>query len=820
MKTILTTLALVAFLVTPADVSSQIHTGTIVNAKTKEPIGGASIRIVGTTRGTYTRPNGTYRLPLTEGASKLLVRSIGYEEITMAVKPPPQNVELVPSSVGLRNVEVIADITPEGLIQRAIDRVEENNDRISTLESTVFSKMRFRLTGDGIPGFDGPDESIIETFSKIYEQRGEVPKKHVKILQRRQTANIPAANNLLVFDNFFDFTRPEYRINYTRLVTPLAPDALDTYTYEILSKRPLGDLWVYEVSFTPTSSIFPGFVGTLSIVEGTYQVIAAKFQPTDQTSIPFLKNISYTQRYEQLDDSLWVPMYQEVTGAGGVDVIAGLIEIAGGLEIETWVTDVKANHLIADTLLEPPPADSADSIAMREQRRTRAGNGTVTVGFRTTRSVTTVADDADSAKPEFWEKHSFAEQTEEEVEAYRQADSIVQASPKPTSSDGTERIRLGMVNLGPIGVNVMPVLDRSTISGVMGGFELEFLWDRFALSSSAAFSPNTSPVGKVGLSVGVIDERRFELTLNGNVFSRFSTLQPNRSIFGQVNFLNLSNLFYASYSDYYRQDGFDVGMNLRVNDVGVALTAASARHIVMPYCETLDREAVLADAGTYNTLNATVSIAKPTFLQELFNSGNRFYGSFDATVGQETISEALFARAEVTLGAWIETFTTGYNPMRLDVDLSGGMVFTDSAPRQYEFSVLRRFPVVGTHTNSATAQVNAFGGTEYIRAHFEHNFSDVWWRAIGLPTFKNNRGVDLIGIYDVSNVWNRGTAVTAGRTWDATGDWYQEAGFAVGRIPTFISDLIYLRFDALWPVGGLAPRGTFGWSLTVSSPML
>lgn len=98
MKTILTTLALVAFLVTPADVSSQIHTGTIVNAKTKEPIGGASIRIVGTTRGTYTRPNGTYRLPLTEGASKLLVRSIGYEEITMAVKPPPQNVELVPSS--------------------------------------------------------------------------------------------------------------------------------------------------------------------------------------------------------------------------------------------------------------------------------------------------------------------------------------------------------------------------------------------------------------------------------------------------------------------------------------------------------------------------------------------------------------------------------------------------------------------------------------------------------------------------------------------------------------------------------------------------
>jgi hypothetical protein len=116
--------------------------------------------------------------------------------------------------------------------------------------------------------------------------------------------------------------------------------------------------------------------------------------------------------------------------------------------------------------------------------------------------------------------------------------------------------------------------------------------------------------------------------------------------------------------------------------------------------------------------------------------------------------------------------------------------------------------------------INAFGGTQYVRAHIEHNFTDLWWRAIGLPTFENNRGVDLIGVFGAAKMWQDNAPFTPGRTYDATNDYYMEAGFAVGRIPSFISDLIYLRFDARWPVGGMAQRGSFGWAISLSSPLL
>ena len=31
--------------------------------------------------------------------------------------------------------------------------------------------------------------------------------------------------------------------------------------------------------------------------------------------------------------------------------------------------------------------------------------------------------------------------------------------------------------------------------------------------------------------------------------------------------------------------------------------------------------------------------------------------------------------------------------------------------------------------------------------------------------------------------------------------WYTEAGFGVGRIPTFLIDVLTLRFDAAWGLG-------------------
>ena len=304
------------------------------------------------------------------------------------------------------------------------------------------------------------------------------------------------------------------------------------------------------------------------------------------------------------------------------------------------------------------------------------------------------------------------------------------------------------------------------------------------------------------------------------MFSRVNTIQPGRTIFGSVNFLNLSNVLYAYWSDYYRADGFELGVKGRQGPVRYTVTGQWYRAFNMDIIDAPSREVVRADAGEYQLVDVSLSIARPSFFAAFFGGGSPLSGDLHAVLGRAVATDQFFGAVDATASLHLETFTTGYYPMHLDADISGGIALSDALPRQHQFTFLQRFPAIGGHTAMATVPVNAYGGTSFARAHIEHNFSDVWWRAIGLPTFANKRGIDLIGVYDVGQMWQGNAAVAPGQTWDASNGWYMEAGFAVARIPTFVSDLFFLRFDALWPVGGLQERGSFGWSITLSSPLL
>ncbi len=787
--------------------------GRVLNAETAEPIAGASIRIDGTNRGTYSRSGGTFRLPLTEGAKTISVRSIGYEEQQVVItKGSEMVVRLKPSAVTKKSVSVVGEITPEEVIKRASERAEENSKRIKTLVSTTYTKMRVSVDAKMMSELDD-NESINETFSKVYVQRVPEKKKRIHILQRRQTKNIMPEQNLAVFDEFFDFTTPEITIIQTRLVTPLSPDALDDYQYTIVNKRPLGNLMVYEMTFEPKARMYPGFEGTLSIIEGTYQVIAADFAPTKETSFPFIKGLRYQQRYERIEDSLWVPMYQQASASAGVNLLTGIAEIKAKVYAETYVTDVQANIQIADSLLEPPEKDSA------KRGRVRADVAGAGVNVRMRGSVVTVDDEADSTKPEFWEEHAFAELSDEEKQAYKTADSLAEAGPKK-KTEGEERQGVGLFAIGPVGFNLVPVIDRSSITGMMYGADITATYDRFTLTAGGAFGQQGTQTGHVEANYDIVNSRDFDLSVRGSVYSKLATVQTSRMIFKRFDFLNISNVLYTDFSDFYRRDGWDVGIEATVGIFDIGVEGAWSRHITMPLIETVEREVVNAQDGDYRTIGASVSVAEPSFFDDLFGGGSTVFGTVSALYGEETGAALSFSKVEASLGTRIKTFATGYYPMRLDVDVFGGVAITDSLPRQYQFSVLRRYNFFGARTDMLSVPINAFGGTQYVRAHIEHNFTDLWWRAIGLPTFSNNRGIDLIGVFGAAKMWQDNAPVTAARTYDATGDVFMEAGFSLSRIPSFISDLIFLRFDARWPVGGMANRGSFGWAISLSSPLL
>jgi hypothetical protein len=138
---------------------------------------------------------------------------------------------------------------------------------------------------------------------------------------------------------------------------------------------------------------------------------------------------------------------------------------------------------------------------------------------------------------------------------------------------------------------------------------------------------------------------------------------------------------------------------------------------------------------------------------------------------------------------------------------------SESTPAQERFILFRRYSYIGAAADFLTPGISAVGGTRTLSLRAEHNFSDLAWRAIGLPTYKG-RGLEFI-LHGGAALFEQDTAPQAENSPRPSDGWYSELGFGIGRIPVFVIDFLTLRFDAAWSVGGREP-GRFGWSVGVN----
>jgi hypothetical protein len=803
-----------------ADDGSVIN-GIIVDSLTKRPIPGVAIRAKGASLGTYSKSGGKFRLPVPTSTTQLQVRGMGYEQraIDIVAGASDVRIALMPTNVNLPNVSVEESISAQEVIKRAIAKKDLNNQKIRSLEQTLYSKVKAILSAGALSKREGPSEIITETFSTITEQRIPTERKYTRITQRRQTANIPAQDNLAVFDVFFDFTEDENNVLNTRLVTPLGKNALDEYNFVIDRKVLLDNLWVYEISFAPKSRLFPGYEGVLSIYEDSYQVVAARFAPSQETAFPFLKNFVIEQRYDRIQDTLWVPTYQQASAELKIKLMP-FVEFKASVVAQINVSSVRANIDVPDSLFPVVDPDSADS-----RVKTDARGATVEVRSRDGNSRIVVDAEADSAKQEYWDKYAFAEQTDEERQIYARQDSIKKADPQDDDDSPRGPLAGSMFNIGSIGsiaFGLDPYINRTGITGTLYGPALAVVAPRLRFTASAGFGSAGTRVGRADLDVRLFRSRGYGLNALGSVFSSIASIQDARNAQLGFSSIDVTNLIYAEFSDFYRRDGFDLGLRLRA-PWGVTTVGGSwARQYNAPLLEDLKREQALAAPGNYRILGVRTQILEGgNSVGNLFGSSkdDPVTGSLHGIYGTELSSNTSFWSIDASITGHIPTVRTGYAPMMLDLTLEGGLQPAET-PQQFRFVTLRSFPVLGMTNMFATININRFAGTEYATLHAEHNFTDLWWRAIGLPSLSFGRGVDLIGRFSATNVVQRAKPLTANQLFDSSNGYYMEAGFAVSRIPSYISDLIFLRVDARWPVGPLSSQGSFGWILTLSSPLM
>ncbi len=776
--------------------------GIVTDGDTKQPIAGASLRVIDTRLGTYSGVNGFFRIALPKGKYTIEVKSLGYQTRTLPVTQETTNldIQLKPSSLKLQTVQVTADIDADNVIRRAIERKEENLKKISTFTGSLYSKLNLELNGKGlnaIPGGVSPgnrgskdkgrsgsvgittdgelDERnsffIAETFSKVY--RDNVQKKyHAEILQRRQTANLDKQQNLVAIGNFISFYDESVKIVSADILSPLSKDPFDRYKFTLLDRTTFGDKFVYVIKVEPKSEVFPAFKGTLKIVEGTYNLIEADLSPSETTALSFVKNLRFVQKFEEIQKEIWQPTYLRTTAKAQIDVLKGFVEFGADFIATSIYSEVKLNESIPDSI------------------------------FDSDKPRITVSPTADSTKTEFWENNALQELTDSEKEIYHRIDSIVIANPPDTSGDT------------PLSFSVKPTIDFNRIGSITLTAQPNFAYKSIEGNANAGYSFGIHRyVGEVGAKYYLDSLHRFSVF--GTLFSQLNQNSFDNTYSSFVNTIAAA-FEHSDYYDYFRNDGFNLGFSVPIGGIRwnaiyeqsrqFSTTKLASRSIFRkggwrPNPFIIDGSyqtgAISAQMGNISAFGFT---GRPQL--EIHLSG--FYG-------EEYNRNIPFRSVESSIETMLPLIPTGYSPMSLRLQVAAGIASGD-IPIQYQFRQKVQLAQAVVFGNMVSAPIGVFGGTEYVTTNAEINLTDVIWRGMGLPLYEG-RGIDIIAA-GASGRWRSYQSIGYIPT---NNDWYSEVGFGLGRIPTFVSNVLFLRFDARWGVGNLG-SGNFGWGLGITAP--
>lgn len=798
-------LMLLLALVSAASAQNIAVTGTIRDAATRDPIAGATIRVLGGTRGTYSASGGTFRLPLPPGTHRLVASSIGFASDTVTVSTSSPRVEILlrATTVELGGVAVTAELGADDVVRSAILRKEENLARLQTFNGLLYSKMSLDIAGDAFGQIGDEDRStILETFSRYYYDRDESPPIQIDVLNRRQTANIPSEGNLFALGNFVSFYEDELPLLNARVMTPLSEDAFSRYRFEFAGRSTLAGETIFVIRVIPTTTVLPAFEGTMKIVKGTYNLVEVDLKPTEATAIAFVRDLRFVQRFERLAKDVWYPTYLEITGAATVEILKGFAVVDATLRATSIVSEATVN--------EPIP----DSVFARRDEEGR-------------RSIITAAADADSARSEFWENNALSELSEEEVQTYARIDSLV------ANADTTRR-----EDERGFGVSFKPSVDFNRVGGIslFGGADVS-LGSLIDVGISGGYSLGMRrALGEANVALTPLSGDGYSLALTGALFSRLATNHWDHLIPRIVNSATAAVL-HRDYYDWYRQDGWSAGLRGSLGELTASAGIEMSRQ--MTRISSVSRSIFVGEPlrdnprivdGNYRLLTASIGYGRTDESIVISSGASTSIGArLSGLLGEERSTGQSFEGIEGKLVVEQPTFETGYLPMSLRVAAHGGTsrsdrdaIDGDVLSPQYLFRMRTALSIVAPFGHFMTAPIGEFGGSRYVALHAEHNFSDIVWRWIGLPTYWG-RGIELIvsgatGRWEQPEVNPLSTVNALAPTYRSTGsDWYSEVGFGLARIPTFVSNVAFLRLDARFGVGPLA-SGNWGIGLGLSGP--
>jgi len=759
---------------------AAVITGKVTDEKTGEPIISASVQVVGTSKGTYANRDGVFKLPQINDVKQIRVSSIGYKSKVISISDKDYyTVKLTPQSVNMQEATVTDDISVTELIRRAIENKEENQSKIKTVKKTLFSKAKVEMGGElyelenPLPGSEDKElerdlwENIIaETYSESYKDFEQDVYKDV-IVKRRATANFKPEFNLISLSTFVNFYADELQINDTRFTSPLSEDALSEYEYTLVGKELFEGAFIYKIDFQSVSSVFPGFVGSLHLLEDTYELVYIKAKPTDDDLIQFITDLEFEEKFEKVDSLYWYPTLLNTRGKLNIELVSGLLDITADASAMSVVESVEINQPLPDSIYQ-----QSDVYVVAK-------------------------DDADSSVAEFWTNNSLIQTTEEEVAVYAKTDSLAKEFAKLDSLSSS------------FGYDYSPYLGLNRVDGYQLGVNGDIRGISQYFRPSVFLSYNFS---SENIYRGIVIESRFLRNLSTELTYEYTTLPLSNNITDDIFLSSLTSLFREDYHDWYLAERFAFGIDYSLGN----FTAEA--EIETENIESMEKQN--PKALGYGRWRDNPTVADGRYNQATLGLGYNNNADTDefgydiaaeGTLGQSEVNDTDYNLLSGMLKLRLPLFSTGFEPSSLSITSIAGI--SENAPTHNQYRMNTSLGIFKLDDRILSPDYFRYGGAEQLEIHTRWDITDVWWRAIGLPTHRA-RGIGLELAYS-AGYFRADENTPYSHTLDK---FYQEAGLNVTKIPTFISPLFTLEFGLRWGIGPVGD-GNFGFGLNLSSPL-
>jgi hypothetical protein len=739
--------------------------GRVVDDETGNPLPGVTFRVLNSARGTVSGGDGAFQISLSAGEYRFAVSSVGYLPDTASVHLTTDIhrwIRLKPSPVLIPEFVVTAEDPGVDIIREAIANKRKWTALLRSYEFDAYTKQVLRK--------DTAIASITESYTHGYWRKDEGLREVIR--QRRQTENVPAAQNFAAVGQILNFNEDEIRLAGYTFVGPTAPDALDDYNFKLERTYESKGVKIYELRMTPKSTVKPLFDGTVSIADSTYAVMRVNVKPNEAFRFPFVNqlDVRYQQRFTLFENLFWMPV--DISIAALVDLnIPGFSFPKFNFEQRSVLYEYTINSAFPDSVFE--------------LRRV------------------TVDSSATSLDSTFWKRNQVLPLTAVEQTAYRTLDST-QTLDKQFRPGGA------LSGLNQFLESPVKYLDLhfNRVEGLFLGGQV---------TKDSLVSPHTSVTGEAGY--GFSDHVwKWEMAMSQRLLLRPSVTvgvgvyrslahRPDADFYGDFD-ISIGSLFDKNdYCDYYLASGWRG-----------TVTVQPVRWFSGKFMYQSEKEKSLSNStdfsffsrGSQYRVNPPIhegmlrslvaSLELRDFLGRGFISGTIVRPNQLLSLRVEHSISALgsdfdFTRYSFEVSFQQSTFLTGllFAP-RLSVQIRGGTV-DGALPPQRLFDLESRYSGTAPFGVLRAGRVKEFSGDRYVSAVAEHNFRSLPFHWLGI-NFLEKAGIELILTGGIARTWiSNTTSIQLPFDVRATDGWYKEAGFGISRI------LGLLRADFTWRLG-------------------